>query len=251
MSALGQPIFIPQTVGVSAPSTTAPIIITEYPGSDGVLTRHVELHRPEKLNCLSLAMLDQLLTALATPSTERLVLTGAGRAFCSGLDLSEVAGPTGGRLHLQKLVAIYRQILSDRAPVTVLARGFAVGGGAGLVACAARAIVAEDFRFRLPGGALARLAAVVVPLCQLRAGTRLPATGAWLGCDLSATEARQLGLVDRVVPSIELDQMLARLRLRQPLELSPSPTPARNETAIQQLLADWETFLHYRGPFSV
>lgn len=171
----------------------------EATGKAGQTDRLIELNRPEKLNCLSLDMLDGLLRALRGGKADRIILTGAGRAFCTGLDLEEVRTAEGAKRHLRRLTAIYRWLLRTDCATVVLARGYAVGGGAGLMACAKTVIVSTDFAFRLPGGPLARLASVVPPVCNLRTGGRTPGGSAWLGCDLDATEALRLGLVDLVV----------------------------------------------------
>ena len=86
--------------------------ITDARDPGGRRTRVIELQRPEKLNCLSLAMLDELLAALEDCPADRIMLAGAGRSFCSGLDLSEVAAPGGSRAHLERLVKVYRRLLT-------------------------------------------------------------------------------------------------------------------------------------------
>ncbi len=178
----------------------------------GKLCRVIELNRPDKLNCLTLEMLDTVLSALEDRGAERIILMGAGRAFCTGLDLNEVAALGDGREHLRRLTVIYKQLLTTRASTLALALGYAAGGGIGLMACAKTAVVADDIRFRLPGGNLARLAAVVVPICNLRAGGRTPGRRGWLGGELDAGEAKRLGLVDRVVSAGELGELIIQAR---------------------------------------
>ena len=209
--------------------------------ADGA-TRLIELNQPEKLNCLSLAMLAGVRTALEGNTAGRIVLTGGGRAFCTGLDLDEVAATNGGRDHLRQLVAIYRWLLETDADTVAFARGYAVGGGAGLLSCARRAIVAGDFRYRLPGGKLSSLAAVVPPLCEFRAGGKRPDGSGWLGCDLDADEARRLGLVDQVVSEGDLGDLIGAARegrlppgFRKPV--------VRDAVATATALAELDRFL--------
>jgi enoyl-CoA hydratase/carnithine racemase len=197
---------------MSDASKTKRVQVTDIHDQAGKTSRIIELNRPEKLNCLDLAMLDELLSALEGTGTARLLLTGAGRAFCTGLDLSEIRGPGGPIRQLEKIVAVYRHLLERRSPTVILASGFAMGGGAGMVLCARRTIVSEDFRFRLPSGDLSRLAAVAVPLCTLRAASRAPANMNWLGCDLTAAQAREYSLVDHVIPTGEMGALIQSVR---------------------------------------
>ena len=175
-------------------------------------SRIIELRRPAKLNCLSLAMLDELLAALEGCTAGRLILTGAGRAFCAGLDLREIAGPAAGRAHLERLVRVYDWFLRADIPTVVLARGHAAGGGAGLAACARTVIASTNFRVHIPGGRLAGLAAVVIPIFKLRTQGKAPASQAWLGCDLDAGAACRLGLVDQVIPAARLEELIRSAR---------------------------------------
>ena len=212
--------------------------VTQLPGDGGAGCGWIELARPEKRNCLSQTMLTGLRAVLDHPAADRLLLTGAGAGFCSGLDLQEVAGPDAGLKSLHLLVAVYRNWLRLRIPTAVLAGGFAVGGGAGLLLCAGTVLVAEPFRFRVPKGELARLAAVVVPLCELRAGGKTP-PGGWLGCDLNATEAQALGLVDQVVPA----SVLAEFRRTQRVESGWFRAGERSQASVSAALEKMEFVL--------
>lgn len=201
--------------------TISPVLVTDIPVPDAGAIRFIELNRPGKLNCLSLAMLGALRAALqAGENSSAIVLTGAGRSFCAGLDLKEIGGPEGatwasaGR-HLQLLVEIYRWFLAARIPTLVLARGFAAGGGAGLAACAQTAVVAADFRYKLPGGPLAGLAAVAVPLFNLRSADG-PRTD-WLGREWDAKSAGDAGLVDRVLSPEQWDDSVRAIKRGQRL----------------------------------
>jgi methylglutaconyl-CoA hydratase len=252
---------------VSHTPDTKRIKVTDFTDPSGRTRRLIVLNRPEKLNCLSLEMLDGLLAALENTKADQIILASAGRAFCTGLDLDEVkstnggvsesgcsvepaarnrrAAPTlqhGGRRHLERLVAIYRWLLQTRCETVALAGGYAVGGGAGLMACAKTVIVSDDFRFRLPGGKLAQLAAVVPPVCTLRTGGKVPAETGWLGCELNADEARQLGLVDRIVSSVELSALIESVRDgRMPLELQKPVT--FGEGPVRSTLSELDQYL--------
>jgi enoyl-CoA hydratase/carnithine racemase len=233
-------LILAHPVPVKGMSPTARVAVMDVSGAEGWSHRNICLNRPGQLNCLSLAMLGDLRSAIETAHGRALVLTGAGRAFCSGLDLKEVSLGANARAMLVELVAVYQALLQHPAPVVVLAQGFAVGGGAGLLACADQVMVTDDFRFRLPTGALARLAAVVVPVCELRAPGKRPTAG-WPGCDLNAAEARTLGLVDSVVPRDELSRLAAAPSgLVEPNFRS---TARHDPPALTQALASLDRFL--------
>jgi enoyl-CoA hydratase len=205
-------------------------------------SRIIELRRPAKLNCLSLAMLDELLTALEGCAAKQLILTGAGRSFCAGLDLQEIAGPDAGRGHLERLVRIYDWFLRASIPTISLARGHAVGGGAGLAACARTVIASADFRIRIPGGRLASLAAVVIPICKLRTQGKALAHQGWLGCDLDAGAACRLGLVDQVIPTAGWEELIRSARCGMiPLEWRAAAKP--NGKAAARARMELEEFL--------
>ncbi len=231
---------------VSSRANMPTVRVTEVVTAADGATRLIELNQPEKLNCLSLAMLEGVRTALEGNTAGRIVLTGAGRAFCTGLDLDQVVTENGGREHLRQLVAIYRRLLETDADTVAFARGYAIGGGAGLLSCAKRVVVASDFRYRLPAGKLSHLAAVVLPLCKFRAGGKRPDGSGWLGCDLDADEARRLGLVDQVVSEGDLSDLIGAARegrlppgLRKPV--------VRDAVATATALAELDRFLEGRG----
>jgi enoyl-CoA hydratase/carnithine racemase len=231
----------------SAP--TKEIRVTDISTHRNGIFRWIELQRPEKLNCLNLEMLDTLQFVLdESKSLDGLILTGAGRSFCTGLDLGEIGGresvtPHAARSHLQRLASIYRWFLTTKLPTVVLASGYAAGGGAGLVACAKTAIVSENFRIKVPGGKLARFAAIAVPLFALRAAARPSAVASqWLGSEFNANEAQRLGLVDAVVTGPRLAEILKEI---QQGEIAAELLSGKSHPpeAVRRALAELEQFM--------
>ena len=185
----------------------------------------VTLHRPERLNALSIDLALELDRALATVAAENgtwvVVLTGSGRGFCSGLDLKDygvVPGIDGlpvGRI-AQRSMRVYSQlVLSLRRlpqPVIAAVNGPAYGGGMCLTLGADLRIAAASAEFNATG--------IVNGLTstEMGAGWLLPRLiGAARAHDLlltgrkvGAAEARELGLVSRVVDDDQLlDEALA------------------------------------------
>lgn len=184
--------------------------------ADGVAT--LTLNRPRGLNALSLAMIEALTGALedtaADPQVRVVVLAAAGRAFCAGHDLKEMrANPT---LEFQRglFAACSRLMLTIvglRQPVVARVQGLATAAGCQLVATCDLAVAAASARFATsginvglfcstPGVALSRN----VPR---KAALELLFTGDFI----DAERAREIGLVNMVVPDAELDAATAAL----------------------------------------
>ena len=177
---------------------------------DGIRT--ITVNRPDKLNALNSATLDALHQAFdeaAMDATVRVVvLTGAGeKAFVAGADISEMNGltPVEGRDFSLRGQRMMRRIERMPKPVIAAVNGFALGGGLELAMCCHLRIAADTAKVGQPeinlglipgfGGSqrLLRLAgrAATLELCL---------TGAPIG----AERARELGIVNRVVPAADL-----------------------------------------------
>lgn len=188
----------------------------------------VTLNRPERLNALSIDLalaLDETLSAVAAENeTWVVVLTGAGRGFCSGLDLKDfgvlpgIDGLTVGRIAQRSMRAYSRIVLTMRRmpqPVVAAVNGAAYGGGLCLTLAADLRIAARSAQFNATG--------IVNGLTstEMGAGWLLPRLiGASRANDLlltgrlvDADEAAEMGLVSRVVDDgAGLDEALAAAR---------------------------------------
>ena len=177
----------------------------------------ITLNRPDVLNALNREATDGLRAALETaadPSIRAVVLTGAGRAFCAGQDLGELragAGDIVDRLREQH----HRIVLAIRAlekPVLASVNGPAAGGGLALaLACDVR-IASEDATF-VPAFAGIGLApdAGATWFAERTLGTARAFEWLTAGKALTATEARDWGLVSEVVPAGELHARAAEV----------------------------------------
>jgi 2-(1,2-epoxy-1,2-dihydrophenyl)acetyl-CoA isomerase len=106
--------------------------------------RQISLNRPDRLNALNTEMHAALMAALAEaegdPECRAIVLTGAGRAFCAGQDLADVAvteaGPPDLKAVLERYNALVRKLRGLEMPVVCAVNGVAAGAGANLaLAC--------------------------------------------------------------------------------------------------------------------
>jgi enoyl-CoA hydratase/carnithine racemase len=192
----------------------APVLLRR--DADG--TAFLTLNRPQARNALSVALMTSLqdsLDAIAGDASVRVVvIAGAGPAFCAGHDLREIrANP--GRAHYEALFAQCSRLMLSilRLPKPVIARvhGVATAAGCQLVASCDLAVAADDARFATPGVNIGLFCST--PMVALsRAIGRKPAMEMLLTGELvDAARARELGLVNRVVPVGSLDDEVARL----------------------------------------
>lgn len=188
---------------------------------DGV--RHIQLHRPDRLNAVSEALYGDLEAALeaavSDPDARCLLLSGAGRAFCAGADLKEHSSRE--RDHDQRRAYVWagqrvnRLLQRTPQPVVAAVHGHAIGAGAELAISADVIVCADDARFSFPevglgtfvgGGASHRLPLLVG---QIRAKQLL-----MLGRPLTGAEAAAWGLATESVPGDHLDRRAAELAHR-------------------------------------
>ena len=196
-----------------------------YEVSDFVAT--ITLNAPERMNTISAAMLDALSARLLEADGSRdvrvIVLTGAGRAFCAGLDLqAQMAGPKGSLGNLGALDANRGEIDLRNAPPIVLhnldtpticsLNGGAAGYGLDLALGCDLRIAGESAKLN-PGFAKRG----ILPesggtwLLPRMLGYAKAAEVAFTGRTLLAKEAHELGLVNRVVADADLPAATAEL----------------------------------------
>jgi enoyl-CoA hydratase/carnithine racemase len=195
------------------------------PVSERVLMRRdidgiawLTLNRPQARNALSVALMDALEAELAAikadPEVKVVVIGGAGPAFCAGHDLREIRAEPRREVYEALFAQCSRLMLAIvRLPKPVIARvhGIATAAGCQLVATCDLAVAADTARFATPGVNIGLFCST--PMVALsRAVGRKPAMEMLLtGELLDAARAREIGLVNRVVPEAELDAAVAAL----------------------------------------
>lgn len=216
---------------MSKPSTIRTV------SENGVLT--ITLDRPDKLNAYNEQMSIELGAALRTAerddSVRCIVLTGAGRAFCSGQDLEEIKDRYSGdstladkgvdfAAHLrQKFNPVVTRLRTIEKPVIAAVNGVAAGAGASFAfACDLRvAADSANFVMSFVHVGLVPDSAATQTLIQ-SVGYAKAAEYCYLGEKISAAEAERFGLVNRVVPGEELAGYVGNLSVR----LAAMPTRA-------------------------
>ncbi len=196
----------------------------------------VTLNRPDSLNTFNAAMVDDLADYFAARCvdsvTRVIVLRGAGRGFCAGLDLKEMGERIAGmemaeRLAFQqRLSSIFLSMRRCPQPIVCLLHGAAAGGGFALA-------VASDIRY-CSTDARMNAAAIKIGLsgCDVGfsyllprlVGTSVAAEMLMTGSFLDAPRAAQLGLVSAVVPEADLEaageKLVGQLLAADPLGLA-------------------------------
>jgi len=180
-------------------------------GECGSGVQRLVLNRPAARNALSAALMTALGKALdraaRDPAVRVVVISGAGPAFCAGHDLREMrADPR--RAAYEKIFAQCSELMLTivRVPKPVIAEvhGIATAAGCQLVVICDLAVAAETARFATPGVDIGLFCST--PMVALsRAVGRKPALEMLLtGEPIGAARARELGLVNRVVPATRL-----------------------------------------------
>jgi methylglutaconyl-CoA hydratase len=179
----------------------------------------ITLNRPDKRNALSRALIQALHDAFERakddPKVRCVILTGAGPAFCAGMDLAELAEtlqqPTEEAVweDARKLSVLYDLIYSFPKPTIGAVNGAAVAGGAGLVTVCdlAQAVPSAVFGYTEVRRGL--VAAMVMPHLLRHVGERCARQLLLTGELIDAAEACRVGLINRVVPpEILLDKAM-------------------------------------------
>jgi enoyl-CoA hydratase/carnithine racemase len=129
-------------------------VVAVSPESEGVV--RVTLNRPEKANALNEAMVDALIDAIAQAedgNTRLLILDAAGKNFCAGFDLSDIAERSDGDLVLRfiRIENLLQKLYSLPFPTLALAKGRAMGAGTDVFCACSQRIAAPGTTFRMPG----------------------------------------------------------------------------------------------------
>ncbi len=212
----------------------------------------IVLDRPDRRNALSRRLLDDLQQALDDLHQERkvraVILTGAGTAFCAGMDLVEMRETSQAEdphpqwyadaVHYKELV---ESMLRFPKPIIAAVNGPAVAGGAGLVLASDLVVASPQARIGLPEPRRGIVAGLVAPLLVFRIGGSHAARLLLTAELIEAEEAYRVGLYHEIVPTDQLwarGHALAELCARSPGESLALTKRLLNET-IGEHLGTW------------
>lgn len=182
---------------------------------------YLSLNRPEKGNALDGAMISELTEAYrdlnGRPDIRIIVLSGEGRHFCTGADLTWVQSGTGKDLDAESLslAVLFRTIsLSPKATVAVV-QGSVYGGGIGLFSANDFAVASRDSIFAFRDARLGLVPGTIAPYVVRRTGAGKALQLMLTGRRFPASEAWQCGLVDEiarnVTPQEKTEQLVEKI----------------------------------------
>ncbi|MEP6822690.1 MAG: enoyl-CoA hydratase-related protein [Chthoniobacterales bacterium] len=167
------------------------------------------LNRPERRNALTIELMSELIDAVEATNAEEqqriLILKGAGKAFCTGMDLNEVAQPAKAHASAE-LVAKMLITLSETRLITIAAvHGAAVAGGTGLMSTCDFVLAAEGTKIGYPEVRRGLVPGLIMTFLRRQLRERDLRELLFGGELFEAERALEIGLVNRVVPREELE----------------------------------------------
>jgi methylglutaconyl-CoA hydratase len=216
----------------------------------GVAT--ILLNRPERGNAFDQAMLDEIVTALATLGVDDsriVILRGSGRHFCTGADLAArgataTASPAGKPATLRDTLGALDALPK---PTLALVHGAAIGGGAAFAACCDIAVAAENAYFSVPEVRVGIPPLGVAPFLIRAIGHRAFRRYGLSGERIAAVEALRLGLAHEICAADALDTTATRIA-DELLHGAPGAIATLKHAAAPYAQPTLETILAHHAP---
>jgi methylglutaconyl-CoA hydratase len=204
----------------------------------GVAT--ITLNRPEKRNAISFELIDDLLRALnevANSEAIVLIVTGAGKAFSSGMDLDNLKSllgrsPDQNMQDSQTMVQLFRSLYEFPKVTIAAVNGAAIAGGTGLALLCDFTLAVPDAKFGYTEVRIGFVPAIVSTFLLRQIGEKQARDLLLTGRIFGAEEGARMGLVNEIVPA---DNLMARTRELAALLMENSSSSLR---ATKQLLTD-------------
>ncbi len=214
-------------------------LLLETSGETATLT----FNRPEKRNAISTEMIAELLAALE--EIERgparvAILTGAGKAFCSGMDLETLSAistqsPAQNVADSHRMAKMFRRIWSFPKPLIAAVNGPAIAGGCGIATLCDFTLAVPEAKFGYTEVKIGFLPAIVSVFLIRQIGEKRARDLLLTGRIVDATEAQQSGLVTAVVAA---DKLMDGARELAAALLAASPTSlARTKKLLTEFAA--------------
>jgi methylglutaconyl-CoA hydratase len=187
-------------------------LLLEY--KDAIAT--ITLNRPDKRNAISAAMIADIQSALdaieKNHSTRVVILTGAGKAFCAGMDLDMLAAiakqsPAENQEDSRRIAKLLRRIWAFPRPMIAAVNGAAYAGGCGIATLCDFTLAVPEAKFGYTEVKIGFLPAIVSVFLTRQIGEKRSRDLLLTGRIIDANEAMNFGLVTEVVP---VDRLTAR-----------------------------------------
>jgi len=189
----------------------------------------ITLARPEKRNAVSFELVSELLGALneiERSAAQVVILTGAGKACCAGLDLEERKS-LAGKTHQEnvkdsaRMAEIFRRIYDFPRPTIAAVNGAAVAGGTGIATMCDFTLAAPEAKFGYTEVRIGFVPAIVSSVLVWQVGHKIARDLLLSGRLFDAAEAYRFGLVNEVVPA---EKLMGRARELAGTLLENSPS---------------------------
>ncbi|MCD8508538.1 MAG: enoyl-CoA hydratase-related protein [Bacillus sp. (in: Bacteria)] len=188
----------------------------------------IQLHRPDVLNALNQKMVEEIVHALETYDRREeirvMVITGNDKAFAAGADIDEMAEETAVSMELMNQFAVWDRITLIKKPIIAAVNGYALGGAFELVLNCDLIFAGEKAQFGFPeinlgvmpgAGGTQRLTKIM--------GKAKALEWLWAGEPMTAKEAYQYGVINRIVaPEILMEEVMkfaSKLAKQAPLSV--------------------------------
>jgi methylglutaconyl-CoA hydratase len=191
----------------------------------------ITLNRPDKRNAISYELIDDLIRALdeVNQSSARiLIVTGAGKAFCSGMDLENLKSLVG-RTPAQNLedsrtmVRLFRSLYEFPKPTIAAVNGAAIAGGTGLALLCDFTLAVPEAKFGYTEVRIGFVPAIVSTFLLRQVGEKIARDLLLTGRIFDAAESLKVGLINEIVPPESLldraRALAAQLAENSPLSL--------------------------------
>lgn len=199
----------------------------------------ITLNRPEKRNAISHELIGELLAALdeiARSAAQVVIVTGAGKAFCSGMDLDELKAITSrseaeNLADSQTMARLFRSIYEFPLPTIAAVNGAAIAGGCGIATLCDFTLASTEAKFGYTEVKIGFLPAIVSTFLMRQVGEKRARDLLLTGRIIGAEEAQALGLISEVVAP---DRLMHRVHELAASLAENSPASLR---ATKRLLA--------------
>lgn len=199
--------------------------------SEGTVT--VTMNRPERRNALNPRLIDELLAVmddLAHRNSGVMILTGAGAAFCAGLDLEHLQSlanktPQEHREDSERIARLFRTLYDLPLPTIAAVNGHAIAGGMGLATICDFTLAVSEAKFGYTEARIGFIPAIVASFLILQIGEKKARDLLLTARLIPAEEAQRMGLVNEV---LHIDQLQDRARQLAQQLLQNSPQSLRD-----------------------
>jgi methylglutaconyl-CoA hydratase len=189
------------------------------------------LNRPDKRNAISYELIDDLIRALDevhNSSARILILTGAGKAFCSGMDLENLKSLIGRTPEQniddsRTMVSLFRTLYEFPKPTIAAVNGAAIAGGTGLALLCDFTLAVPEAKFGYTEVRIGFVPAIVATFLLRQVGEKIARDLLLTGRIFDAAEGLKIGLINEIVPPEKLldraRELAAQLAENSPLSL--------------------------------